>query len=102
MLGCLRKKERGSNPELDVKKGIRANLPQVRLNLDFSSQLMFDTVLSELLLEQDFQGDDEFAFLFPGQVDVTKLAFTEGLANIEVTERPSLERLLLGNLHLGS
>ena len=46
----------------------------MRLNLDFSSQLVFYGGFLELTLEEDFQSHDVFALLFPGEVNIPEFS----------------------------
>lgn len=51
-------------------------LPEVGLDLHFSPELVLDTGLLELILEENLEGQDELALTLPGQVDVAKLTLS--------------------------
>jgi len=66
--------------------------PQVRLDLDLATQLVLDAGLLQLRLEQDLDGDDELARLLARQIHAAELARAERLADVEVVDRPPLDR----------
>ena len=67
-------------------------LPEVRLDLDLSSELMFHLSLDQLRFEEDFQRDDVLALLFSGQVNVSELSFAQRSAYVEVVQGPVVTR----------
>ena len=67
-------------------------LPEVRLNLNLSSELMFHLSLDQLRFEEDFQRDDVLALLFSGQVNVSELSFAQRSAYVEVVQSPVVTR----------
>lgn len=58
--------------------------PEVRLDLDFSPQLMFDSFLLHLRLEQNLQSHDDLQLPVSCEVNVTKLPLSERTADVEV------------------
>lgn len=71
-------------PYVETTIGADHHVPEVRLDLDLSPQLMLHPFLLQLGLEEDFQRHDEFVVLVPGQVDVAKLAFAQGAPDVKV------------------
>lgn len=65
------------------------------LDLDLPSQLVLDARLAQLRLVEHLERDDEVRLLLARQVDFAKLAVAERLADVEVTERPLAQLLLL-------
>jgi len=59
-------------------------VPQVRLDLDFTAELVFDACLGKLRLEKDLEGYNVVALLLARQVNVAELATPERLANVEI------------------
>lgn len=49
-------------------------VPQVRLDFNFSSELMFESVLDELVFEEDLHANDELGLLLSRQVHFAKLS----------------------------
>ena len=49
-------------------------MSQVAVDLDLAAQLLCHFALEELVLIEDLDGENILALLFPGQVDVAKLA----------------------------
>lgn len=65
------------------------DIPQVGLDLYFSSQLMLHACFQQLLLLQDLDGNDELGFALSGQVNVAELSVAEGTPDNEVSfQRP--------------
>lgn len=56
----------------------------MRLDLDFSAQLMLYFRFKELLLEEDLEGNNELASLLSSKVDIAELSLAEGFANFKV------------------
>lgn len=72
------------------QRGAGQHTPQVRLDFDLAAQLVLNTGLLQLRLEEHLQCHDVLGSLLPRQVDVAELAPPERLADIEVTELPFL------------
>ena len=62
----------------------------MRLNLDLAPQLMLNGCFLQLRLEQNFQGDDVFAFLLACKVHVPKLALSKWPPDIKIVQGPSV------------
>mmetsp|Transcript_13013 Transcript_13013/g.36661 ORF Transcript_13013/g.36661 Transcript_13013/m.36661 type:complete len:212 (+) Transcript_13013:643-1278(+) len=62
---------------------------EVSLNLDFAAQLVLDVVASQLVLVEDFDGHDELALPFAGEVNSAELAASEATANVKVLQAPA-------------
>ena len=64
------------------------NVPvhEVRLDLDFTPELVLDAVLLELRLAQHLQGHDVLVLARARQVDAAELAVAQGPAHLEVVE----------------
>ena len=71
-------------------------LPEARLNLDLSFQLMFHPFLDILRFGEGFQCNHVFALLFSGQVNVSEPSSPEKLADVKVTKRPGISRSTFG------
>lgn len=54
------------------------------LNFYFSSELVLNSSLLQLLLEEDLQGQDEHGLTFPGQINVTEFTLSKSSTNFEV------------------
>lgn len=76
--------------ELQKPKKGREGVPHLRLDLDFSPELVLDSVLFELALEDDLESHDEFGFDFACNVHVAESALAELLADLKVVEAPRL------------
>lgn len=63
--------------------------PQMRLDLNLSAQLVLNTSFQQLRLFDRFDGHDELRLALSGQVHITELAATQGLANLEIAQRPT-------------
>lgn len=61
---------------------------QMALDLDLSSQLVLDSSLQKLLLEEHLKRHYVLATLLPRQVDMAKLATTKGFADLEIVNSP--------------
>lgn len=64
-------------------------LPEVRLDLHLSPQLVLHSRLLQLLLEEHLQGQDELCLSLSGQVDIAKFTFSKGTTNVKVFQAPS-------------
>lgn len=51
-------------------------LPEVRLDLHLSPQLVFHPSLLQLLLEEHLQGQDELTLSLSGQIDIAKFTLS--------------------------
>lgn len=69
--------------------------PEIGLNLDLATKLMFDACLLQLCFEEHFDGDNEFARLFARQIDAAKLSRAEWFANVKVIDRPSFHSTIV-------
>lgn len=65
-------------------------LPEMRLNLHFSPQLVLHPGLLQLVLEEHLQGQDEFSLPLSCQVDVAKLPLSQRTANVKILQAPWL------------
>ena len=63
---------------------------QMGLNLNLTPQLVLNTSLGELRLEEHLESDNVMALFLARKVHVTKLATTQGFANVKVSELPLL------------
>lgn len=69
---------------------IWVTLPEMRLDLHFSPQLMLYSSLFKLLFEEHLQSQDELSLSFSGQVNIPKLSLAQRTTNIKVFQAPSL------------
>ena len=65
-----------------------ARVAQSRLDLDLVLELREDVVLLDLLLEDHLERNDGLRPLLAAEVDIPELAPSEGLADVEVGQRP--------------
>jgi hypothetical protein len=65
----------------------------VRLDLNFAAQLVLDTSLAQLALVEHLECDNEVRLLLAREVDLSELAVSERLADVEVGERPLAQGL---------
>lgn len=70
-------------------------MAEMRLNLNLSTQLVFDSVFAQLFLEQNLESTDKFTLLLTSEVHTSKLSVTKRFTNIKVVNAP----LLLHALH---
>lgn len=56
----------------------------MRLDLDFSPQLVLNTGLLQLFLEEHLQGQDELTLPLSSQINVAKFTLSQGSANVKV------------------
>lgn len=56
----------------------------MRLDFNFSAQLVFHSFLLELGFEEDFQSHNEMAFLEPSQVHIPKFSLAQRTPDFEV------------------
>ena len=60
----------------------------MRLNFNFSSQLMLTVSFLNLVFKDHFQGHDVFTALLACQIDVAKFTFAKSSANFKVIKAP--------------
>ena len=67
-------------------------MAEVRLDFNFSPELVLNLRLLQLRLEEDLQCHDVLAPFLPGQVHVPELPFTERPSDVEILQRPPVVR----------
>lgn len=65
-------------------------LPEMRLNFNFSFQLMFHLRLQDLIFEQNFQSNNKLGALLSSQIHISKLPFAQWSSDIKVLQTPLL------------
>lgn len=60
------------------------HLPEVRLDFDLSSKLVFHTFLFHLGFKEHLQRHNDLQLLFSSQIHIPKLAFSQRPTNIKV------------------
>lgn len=61
----------------------------MRLDLDFSPQLVCYTGLLQLLFEEHLQGQDELTLPLPSQINVAKFTLSQGTADFKIFQAPT-------------
>lgn len=61
----------------------------MRLDLDFSPQLVCYTGLLQLFLEEHLQGQDELTLPLPSQINVAKFTLSQGTADFKIFQAPT-------------
>lgn len=61
----------------------------MRLDLDFSPQLVLNPGLLQLFLEEHFQRQDELSLSLSSQINVAKFTLSQGTANVKVFKAPT-------------
>lgn len=64
-------------------------LPEVRLDLHFSPQLVLHPSLLQLLFEEHLQSQDELSLSLPGEVDIPELPLSQRTTNVKIFQTPS-------------
>lgn len=75
------------DPPVVVKVSIQpeyVGMPQVGLDFHLPPQLLLHLALLQLLLVEHLEGDDEAGPFFSGQIDMSKLALPQRLAQLKV------------------
>lgn len=82
----------------------KLSLLWMRLDFNFSAQLMFHSFFLYLGFEEDFQGHNEMAFLEPSQVHIPKFSLAQRMPNFKVIncELPQPDRGRRKKLQFGS
>ena len=72
-------------------------VPQVLLNFDFAPNLLFEFVLDDFGFIDGLEGEDIFRWRFCAHhIDVSKFAFTQWPADVEVVQVPMSCRIFPG------
>ena len=71
---------------------------QMTLDLNLATQLVLDSGLLQLALEENLEGDDVFAPLLTRQVNVAKLALAKRTPNLKVFQFPTVSGATFGIL----
>lgn len=78
----------GSDPK-EREGNVQLRLPEMRLDLDFSPQLVLNTGLLQLFLEEHLQGQDKLGLPLSSQINIAKFTLSQGSANIKVLQAPT-------------
>lgn len=61
----------------------------MRLDLNFSPQLVLNTSLLQLFLEEHLQGQDELTLPLSSQINIAKFTLSQGSANVKIFQAPT-------------
>jgi hypothetical protein len=73
-------------PPVKCSRAAARYTPEMRLDFDLSAQLVLNTCLLQLALEENLQGNNKLGALLTGEVDISEFSLAQRLSYLKVRD----------------